>query len=212
MSDGPGWLPVTTAAQLRAILGPPMPRAVTKDRPRLHRADRDWLAASPFCLLATVGADGGVDVSPKGDPPGFVHVLDDTTIAIPDRPGNGRADGFHNVLGNPQVGTLFLVPGRRDALRINGTGRLLRDAPFFDAMTVSGHRPRLALLVEVRQVFFHCGKAAMRSGLWDPASWDPGALPSTAALVKAVQDLPETLAELEEYYGPGYADRLYRNG
>jgi hypothetical protein len=159
--------------------------------------------------VSTAAADGTCDVSPKGDPPGFARVLDDTTIAIPDRPGNQRADGFRNILANPQVGVLFLIPGRSDTLRINGRARLIREAPFFDAMVVKGHRPDLALLVEVAEVFYHCPKAFMRSHLWQPQTWDPGALPSTACIVKAVQDTPESVQELEEYYGPSYAKRLY---
>jgi hypothetical protein len=210
MTSAAAYTPISSEAELRELLGEPMPRAVTKERTRLHERDREWLAASPFCLIATAGAAGNCDVSPKGDPPGFTHVIDDTTIAIPDRPGNRRADGFRNILANPHVGTVFLVPGRTETLRINGTARLLRDAPFFDDMVVKGHRPRLALVIGIEQIFFHCAKAFMRSALWKPETWDPGALPSHAAIVKSVQDTPETLEELEAHYGPGYANRLYR--
>src|SRR3954452_4162680 len=111
---------VTTVDELRAIVGDVMPRAAMKVRPALVDLDREWLAQSPFCLLATTGADGSCDVSPKGDPDGFVHVLDETTIAVPDRPGNRRVDGFLNILDNPHVGLIFLIPGRGDTLRING--------------------------------------------------------------------------------------------
>ena len=204
-----GLVEVTSEAELRALLGAPVPRAVTKERTRLHERDREWLAASPFCLIATAGADGTCDVSPKGDPPGFTLVLDDTTIAIPDRPGNRRADGFRNILANPHVGLIYLVPGRGDTLRINGRARLVREAPFFDQMVVKGHRPALALVVEIEQIFFHCAKAFLRSSLWRPETWRPDALPSHAQIVKSVQDTPETLAELERYYGPTYAERLY---
>jgi PPOX class probable FMN-dependent enzyme len=209
MTDGTGFSEITSAAELRELLGAVMPRAATKDRALLHERDKEWLAASPFCLLATSGADGTCDVSPKGDPPGFTLVVDDRTIAIPDRPGNRRADGFANVLANPHVGLVYLVPGRGETLRINGRARLLRDAPFFDRMVVKGHRPHLALVVEIEQIFFHCAKAFMRSSLWKPETWNPGALPSNACIVKSVQETEETLEELEEYYGPRYADRLY---
>ena len=197
--------------ELRELLGVPTGRAVTKERTRLHAMDREWLAASPFCVLATCDADGNCDASPKGDPAGhLVHVLDDTTVAIPERPGNRRADGYGNVLVNPHAGLISMIPGRSDTLRINGRARVLRDAPFFDEMVVRGHRPVLALLVEIDQIFFHCAKAFMRSQLWQPESWQPGALPSAAALAKSVQDTPETLAELEAYYAPAnYARRLY---
>src|SRR5918912_233203 len=149
---------IATREQLRDVVGIPKPRAVAKERHRLEQVHEDWLAASPFCLIATAGPDGACDVSPKGDPPGFALVLDDTTLAIPDRPGNKRVDGFLNVLANPHVGLVFLIPGRGDTLRINGRARLLRDAPFFDRMRVKGHRPLLALIVAIEQIFYHCPK------------------------------------------------------
>ena len=200
---------ITSAAELRELLGTPATRAITKERTRLHARDVEWLAASPFCLIATAGADGSCDVSPKGDPPGFTHVLDDTTIAIPDRYGNRRADGFCNILANPHVGLIYLVPGLKETLRINGRARLVRDAPFFDDMIVKGHRPQLAVLVEIEQIFFHCMKSFMRSQLWVPESWNPGALPQHAQIVKSVQPCAETLEELERHYGPQYERLLY---
>jgi uncharacterized protein len=204
---------VRSADELTALLGTPERRSATKVRAVLHDRDREWLAASPFCLMATAAADGSCDVSPKGDPPGFTQVLDDTTIAIPDRAGNRRFDGYRNILGNPHVGLLFLVPGRPDTLRINGQARLLRDAPFFDSMTVRGSRPRLALLVHVTEIFYHCPKAFMRSRLWQPDTWNPSALPSTARIVASVQpDAGQTEEELERHYGPSYAERLYPSG
>jgi PPOX class probable FMN-dependent enzyme len=210
MADTTGFTEITSEEELRALLGEPMPRAVSKERVRLHERDREWLAASPFCLVATAGADGTCDVSPKGDPPGFTHVIDDTTIAVPDRPGNRRADGFLNLLANPQIGLLYLVPGRGETLRINGRARLVREAPFFDELIVKGHRPHLAIVVEIEQIFFHCAKAFLRSSLWKPETWNPDALPSQARLVKSLQEIPETLEELERYYGQSYAERLYR--
>jgi len=200
---------ISSEAELRELLGTPMPRAITKERIRLHDRDRDWLAASPFCLIATSAADGTCDVSPKGDPPGFTLVLDDATIAIPERPGNRRADGFRNILSNPHAGLIYLVPGRKETLRINGRARLIREAPFFDDMIVKGHRPQLAIVVEIEQIFFHCMKAFLRSKLWEPESWRPDALPSHAQIVKSVQPCAESLEELERYYGPQYATRIY---
>ena len=144
---------ISSEAELRELLGALAPRVITKERTRLHERDVEWLAASPFCLVATSGADGTCDVSPKGDPPGFALVLDDTTIAIPERPGNKRADGYRNILANPHVGLIFVIPGRKETLRINGRARLIRDAPFFDDMIVKGHRPQLALLVDIEQIF-----------------------------------------------------------
>ena len=202
---------INSMTELRELLGVPTGRAVTKERTRLHAMDREWLAVSPFCILATCDAEGNCDASPKGDPAGhLVHVLADSTVAIAERPGNRRADGYANVLANPHVGIISIIPGRNETLRINGRARLLRDAPFFDEMAVRGHRPILALFVEIDQIFFHCPKAFMRSQLWEPQSWRPEALPSPAALTKAVQETPETLEELEDYYAPAnYARRLY---
>ena len=207
--DRSGWTEVAAEAELRALLGEPSPGALRKERTRLHPLDQEWLAASPFCLVATSGADGTCDVSPKGDPPGFAHVLDDTTIVIPERPGNRRGDGWHNVLANPHVGLIFFVPGRGDTLRVNGRARVLRDAPFFDALMVRGHRPLLALVVEVEQVFHHCAKAFLRSRLWDPATWGTHELPSRAVIARTLERPDEPLEELEAYYGPAYAETLY---
>ena len=209
MTAATGYVPVSSEAELRDLLGEPAGRSMTKERPRLHQRDREWLAASPFCLIATADAGGRCDVSPKGDPPGFTHIIDDRTIAVPDRPGNRRADGFRNVLANPYAGTIYLVPGRTETLRINGRARLLRDAPFFDEMIVQGNRPRLALVIDIETIFFHCAKAFMRSKLWRPETWHPDVLPPHATIVKEVQDTPETLAELERHYGPSYEDLLY---
>jgi len=207
-----GFTEITTEAELREVLGGfPAGRAVTKVRRDLHPVQVEWLQASPFCVLATSDAAGNCDASPKGDPAGhLVHVLDPRAVVIAERPGNKRADGYLNVLANPHVGIISLIPGRNDTLRINGRARLVSDAPFFDELAVRGRRPVLALVVEIDQVFSHCPKAFMRSGLWEPETWKPEALPSIAALCKAAQDTPETLQELEEYYAPDrYAGRLY---
>ncbi|MEO3776193.1 pyridoxamine 5'-phosphate oxidase family protein [Micromonospora sp. B11E3] len=200
---------ITSHEELRELLGMPTARAANKERTALHELDRQWLAASPFCLIATAGADGTCDVSPKGDPPGFTLVLDDRTIAIPERPGNRRADGYRNILDNPHVGLIYLVPGRTDTLRITGRARLVRDAPYFDDMVVQGHRPVLAIVVEIEQVFYHCAKAFLRSQLWQPETWRPDVLPSRARLVKTVEAPPESLAELERHYGPRYVESIY---
>ena len=160
--------------------------------------------------MATAGADGRCDVSPKGDPPGFAMVLDDTTIAVPERPGNRRVDGFRNILANGHVGLVFFLPGRGDTLRINGRARLVRDAPFFDAMVVKGHRPVLAMVVEVEEVFHHCSKAFLRSHLWEPDTWEPDAVEPRAVIAKTLERPEQDLADVERYYGPSYAEGLYR--
>ena len=203
------WTELTTEAELRALLGSPSGGAVRKERDHLHDLDLAWIAASPFLLMATSGADGSCDVSPKGDPAGFVHVLDDRTLVMPERPGNRRADGWVNVLSNPHVGLIFLVPGRTDTLRVNGRARLVSDAPFFDDLVVKGHRPLLALVVEVEQVFHHCGKAFLRSRLWDPESWGGHDLPTRAVIARTLERPDADPEELERYYGPSYAENLY---
>ncbi|WP_329108918.1 pyridoxamine 5'-phosphate oxidase family protein [Micromonospora sp. NBC_01699] len=200
---------VTSHDELRELLGAPLPRVAEKARKSLHDYDRRWLAASPFCLMATAGADGSCDVSPKGDPAGFTLVLDDTTIVIPDRLGNRRADGFHNVLDNPHVGLVYLIPGRGDTLRINGRARLVRDAPFFPRLAVKGRVPVLALVVEIEEVFYHCSKAFLRSDLWQPEHWHPEAVPPRAQIAKALERPDDSVEELERYYGPTYAEKLY---
>lgn len=201
---------LTSIEELRGLLGKPNTRAANKDRDRLSEIDRRWLAASPFCLVATSDAHGACDVSPKGDPPGFTLVLSDTRIAIPERPGNKRADGFRNILANPHVGLIYFIPGRSDTLRVNGQARLVSDAPWFDEMVIKGHRPLLAVVVDIQQLFFHCAKAFLRSQLWEPDSWHPNAIPPRAEI--AHLESPDTsIEELARHYGPTYADRLYRD-
>ena len=212
MTTAPAWTEITTVDELVGLLGEPNQRARDKERTALLPVDRDWLAASPFCVLATSSSDGRCDVSPKGDPAGqLVHVVDDTTIAIAERPGNRRADGYKNIIDNPHVGLNFLIPGRGDTLRINGRARLVADAPFFDEMVVKGHRPILAVVVEVEEVFFHCAKAFLRSGLWKPDTWDPdGVVPRRAVIAKDVEPSGMTLEQLDEYYRPeNYEKGLY---
>ncbi len=200
---------ITTEAELRALLGEPTRAATTKERVALDAIDRQWLAASPFCLVATSAADGSCDVSPKGDPRGFTVVLDDRTIALPERAGNRRADGFANILSNPHVGLLYLLPGRSDTLRINGRARLVRTPELLDRMVERGHRPLLAMVVEIEQVFFHCAKAFLRSELWEPSTWGQDGVPSRARIAQRLERPGESLTDLERYYGPAYAAGLY---
>jgi PPOX class probable FMN-dependent enzyme len=204
---------ITSEAELHEVLGGyASGRAVTKVRPSLHPLQVEWLQSSPFCVLATSDADGNCDASPKGDPAGqLIHVLDPCTIVIAERPGNKRADGYLNVLSNPHVGVIALIPGRNDTLRINGRARIVRDAPWFDDLAVRGQRPVLALVVEIEQVFSHCPKAFLRSGLWSPESWpSTEEMPTVAQLTKAVQKTAETLEQLEAYYAEqNYSKLLY---
>jgi uncharacterized protein len=200
---------INTIDELVGLIGVPLPRVANKARPVLHELDREWLAASPFCLIATADETGACDVSPKGDPPGqLAYVIDDTTIALAERPGNRRADGYRNILVNPHVGLIFLIPGRGDTLRVNGRARLVSEAPFFDDMIVKGHRPILALVVEIEEIFHHCAKAFLRSQLWRPETWrDP--VPSRPLIAKTLDRPDQTLEELTACYGDQYTNHLY---
>lgn len=173
----PGAVPLASAGQLREILGTPHPIVIDKVHDRLTEDDLGLLSRAPFCALSTSDADGNCDVSPRGDGPGFTHVLDAGTLALPDRPGNRRADSFHNILANPHVGLLYLIPGAQDVLRVNGRATIVTEAPFFDDMTVGGKRPRLAVVVRIEEVFRHCPQSLRRSGIWDPSVWE-GARPA----------------------------------
>lgn len=205
------WTVISQVDELVAIMGEPAARARNKSRQLLLDVDRDWLASSPFCILATAGADGTCDASPKGDAAGqLVHVIDDRTIALAERPGNRRADGYRNIMSNPHVDLIFVIPGRGDTLRVNGRAQLISDAPFFDELSVHGHRPILAVVVDVEEVFFHCSKAFLRSELWQPSTWDPEkTVPRRAVIAHEVEPNGMTITELDDYYGPSYANKLY---
>jgi PPOX class probable FMN-dependent enzyme len=195
---------VGTEQELRDVLGRPSERAVLKDQARLDEHFRAFIATSPFLLLATANARGQCDVSPKGDEPGFVKVLDETHLAVPDRIGNNRLDGMRNILDNGHVGLIFLIPGREDTLRVNGRAWIVRDDDILDAMIVKGKRPPFAIGVEVEEAFMHCQRAFMRSGLWKPASWpDATGVPSMAQMmwdhvpsVRAFPTVEESAADL----------------
>jgi len=176
---------LTSEAELRAIVtGAPSERAVIKDRGRLDDQSRAFIALSPFLLIATAGADGTCDVSPKGDAAGFVRVLDDTRLVIPERNGNKRMDSMTNLLTNPQIGLLLVVPGLDYTLRVNGRAWITHDPGLLESMTAQGVVPKLAIGVEVRQAYFHCVKSFRRSQLWVHQTWPAAdALPSYACTV-----------------------------
>ncbi len=192
---------VSSKEELRAIFGAPGERAVLKERPRLDEHTRDFIARSPFLLLATSNAAGRCDVSPKGDAPGFVVVLDDRHLVVPDRIGNNRIDGLTNIMENPHVGMIFLIPGREDTLRVNGRACIVRDAEILARLEVQGKRPKVAIGVEVEECFLHCAKAFKRSGLWDRDRWpDVASLPSMAKMLwEQIDAKPASLRSAEEY-------------
>ena len=187
---------MTTEAELRDIVPDPPRPLWDKYIGRIDEHARTIIAHSPLVLLATADAEGSCDVSPRGDPAGSVLVLDSHRLALADRPGNHRADSFRNVLRNPRVGLLFLVPGMNETLRVNGRATLVSDAPFFDDLVVQGKRPRLALLVDVEELYMHCAKAFLRSSLWDPGTWpDRGALPTLGRIAKDHMGLKDLSAD-----------------
>ncbi len=172
-------------ASLRALLGDPLPIVCAKVSDRLNRLTRTYIQRSPFLCLATSGADGTCDVSPRGDPAGFVRILDDRTLLLPERPGNRLADSLRNVLTNPRVGLLFFVPGVGDTFRVNGRATLTTDRAVLSPCAVEGKVPRLGILVDIEQAFTHCSKASIRSDLWNPARFvDRAELPTSGEIHK----------------------------
>lgn len=161
---------LTQETELRDIFGSPIARSQNKQIDRLDHHCRAIIGKCPFILLGTSDTSGRCDVSPKGDYPGFVQVLDDTTLAIPDLPGNNRLDTLINMINNPQVGLLFMIPGMNETLRVNGKVRLVRDNALLESMAYQGKLPKLAIVVDVQEVFTHCPKAFMRSKLWSQES------------------------------------------
>lgn len=176
---------ITEESELREIFGWPTERSLNKEIDRLDHHCRTIIGKCPFILLGTSNASGRCDVSPKGDYPGFVRVLDDKTLAIPDLPGNNRLDTLTNMLANPQVGLIFLIPGMNDTLRVNGAVRLVRDADLLESLAYQGKPPKLAIVVDVQEVFIHCTKALVRSKLWlDENRIDRKELPSLAEILR----------------------------
>ncbi|MBI2217802.1 MAG: pyridoxamine 5'-phosphate oxidase family protein [Candidatus Rokubacteria bacterium] len=195
---------VGSEQELRALIGSPSELAVKKQLAALDAHARAFIARSPFLLMATASGAGRCDVSPKGDGPGFVLVLDERHLVVPDRPGNRRLDGMRNILENPHVGLIFLVPGKDETLRVNGRASIVRDAELLARMEVGGKRPQLGIGVEVEECFFHCPKAFLRSKLWKPEHWpDRTDLPSMARIMydqakPAGETLEQLTARLEE--------------
>ena len=184
---------IETAEQLRSSYGEPSERAVGKSLDHLDRHCRRFIALSPFAVLASAGADGRVDCSPRGDPAGFVAVLDDRTVLLPDRLGNNRVDSLRNVLESPYVGLLFLIPGVNETLRLNGRASLTTDPDLLEPLSVKGRAPRSGLVIEVEEVFLQCTKALVRSRLWaDESRVDRKAvLPSFGQMLADHVGLPD---------------------
>lgn len=201
---------VTREEEVRAILGRPVQRVIDKVIPYLDDHCRAFIAKSPFLLIASADAHGRLDVSPKGDPAGFVQVLDDQTLVIPDRPGNRRADTLVNLIQHPQIGLIFLVPGKEETLRVNGRARIVRDEWLRARLAVRGKLPDLAIVVTVEEAYMHCAKCMIRSQLWHAEEWGaPAELPSLAAIMIDHAKLTDDLATVQAQIDESIRDRLY---
>jgi PPOX class probable FMN-dependent enzyme len=194
---------------LRAHFGMMTTISAHKIMPRLDRHSRAFIALSPFLVLATADGDGGVDASPRGDAPGFVCMPDDTTLIIPDRPGNRRVDSFSNVVRHPGLGLIFFVPGFNETLRVNGTGRVVTDSTVLAPLEAQGKVPATGLVVSITEVFFHCGKALIRSKLWDPSRHIArDSFPSLGRIV-AEQTAVMSVEAAEQFVATSYREKLY---
>jgi PPOX class probable FMN-dependent enzyme len=184
-------------AQLREVLGEPAELVRNKIADRLNPLTRQFVERSPFVVVATGRPDGGLDVSPRGDPPGFVRILDERTLLLPDRPGNKLADTLTNLIADDRIAILFLIPGVNDTFRVNGRGRIVDDAELLGPSEVEGKVPRLGILVEVEEAYTQCPKALLRSELWNPERHvDRSELPRSGEILRAVAD-PEL--DVEDY-------------
>lgn len=188
---------ITTQQRLRELNKQPSQRAIRKVINFVDEICQRFIASCPFVLVASRGADGRIDLSPRGDPPGFVRVLDEKTLAMPDRPGNHRLDTFQNLLAHPEIGLLFLIPGNGDTLRVSGKGIIVRDSSLRSRMAVNGKEPNLVLVVAVEEAFMHCPKCVVRSQLWVPEHWpDRSNIPTLAEAVVTHAKPTETAAEV----------------
>jgi uncharacterized protein len=203
-------VPITDAAEVKAILGADLPTQVGKVIDHIDAYCRAWIERCPFIVISSINAAGAMDTSPKGDPPGFVRVLDKHTLAIPERLGNHRGDTFFNVLENPSVGIVFIVPKRREVVRVSGTASLARDPDLLAEMIINAKLPQLAMIVCVKEVFFHCGKSMIRSGMWEPERWGPiDGLPTYAQALKKHGAMPESLEDLQARVERNETHKLY---
>jgi uncharacterized protein len=202
---------VSNLDELNAIYGDPLDLVRMKTLPKLEAHSKAYIAASPFLTLATSGADGMTDVSPRGDAPGFVAVLDDQTIVIPDRPGNKRVDSMTNIVENPNVGLLFLIPGMNETLRVNGQARITNDPILLASLEANGKLPAAAIVVQVDEVFLHCAKAFVRSKLWKSESQiDRKSFPTLGKMITdQLSELKLDSDEIDEVIDQDERDNLY---
>jgi PPOX class probable FMN-dependent enzyme len=196
-------------ADLRQLYPPPIERARLKVLRRMDQHCANFIAHSPFLCLGT-SSEHGADVAPRGDKPGFVHILDETTLAIPDWPGNNRLDSSSNILVNPQVGLLFLIPGVQETLRVNGTAEITTRPELLARWEGNGKRPKAALVIKVKEAFLHCGKALIRARLWeDDYKIQRSQLPTYGQMLKDQIQTTETAEEMQTSIENGYVNKLY---
>lgn len=208
-----GYVPqdvVTSAERIRSVIPKEFASQTGKILNHIDDLVRVWIERSPFVSIATVDAEGRVDVAPKGDPAGFVKVLDRHTLAIPDRPGNHRFDTFQNILSTGRIGLMFLVPNRNEVVRVNGSAVIVRDEALRERMAVNDRVPEFAILVRVEEAFYHCGKAVLRSRLWQPEeAASVEGLPSYGAALKAHAEMPEPVEVVEGWMLSNEQRRMY---
>lgn len=201
---------VATEAELRAIHPEIYSSQTGKIIDHIDPICRKWIERSPFLAIATFGKAGRVDVAPKGDPAGFVKILDEKTLAIPDRPGNFRFDSFLNIFETGGIGLFFAIPMRSEVMRVNGSAQVVRDADLMQTMAINGRVPPLAILVRVEEAFYHCGKAMIRSGMWQPDKWLPiDGIPTYAEALIAHGKLDRALDDMEAGIRNNEENRLY---
>ncbi len=212
MTESAGLSSIEAYDDLREAVGEPIPSIAEKEMPLLDKHARHFLSLSPILFISTVGVDGRADISPRGDPAGFVKVIDDRTILIPERPGNRRADTMSNIVENPNhsVALIFLLPGVEETLRASGRARIVDDPAALADMAVRGKVPQLGILVEIDEVFFHCAKALKRARLWDPdTTIDRKEFPTLAQITRDQRESDTPLEEIEERLRESYETRLY---
>ena len=201
---------VRSIDELRSIMGEPIDSVTRKTLSHLDKHCGVFIGRSPFMLLASADAQGNVDVSPKGDPEGFVKIIDKQTLAIPDRLGNRRADSIENILQNPKVGLIFMIPGKTETLRISGSASVVRDANLLDSMAIRDRSPQFAIVVDVHEAFFHCSKCMIRSKIWQQEHWPSlEGLPRLAETMVDAGKLELSETEMHKLVVEDEIDRLY---
>ena len=201
---------ITDPQVLREHFGEPLHIAVAVEKPHLDKHHKHFIKHSPFICIASAGSDGQPAVSPKGDAPGFVKVLDDKTLLIPDRPGNNKVEGFGNIVENPKVSLIFFIPGIMETMRVHGTAEIVRDTELLEHGKVGTKLPATATLIKVTKAYMHCGKALIRSELWDPGKHiAKGIIPPFGQVIKDQSGVPKTKQEVQGIVEQEYQDNLY---